>query len=109
MSTVINLAAFRAQKKAATEAERRSRKRAANQLLQAQNIERLTLQVDDLLEETARRESMPDAVAMAAGRYAAMHLFRTHGRAQAQAFFEDCLQTAEICDDILAQLDDDFV
>ena len=46
---------------------------------------------------------------MAAGRYAAMQLFRTHGRAQAQAFFEDCLQTAEICDDILAQLDDDFV
>ena len=82
---------------------------APSKLLDAQNIERLTLQIDHVLEEKARRECRPDAVAMAAGRYAAMQLFRTHGRAQAQAFFEDCLQTAEICDDILAQLDDDFV
>jgi len=109
MSTVIDLAAYRAQKRARTAAERRSRKRASNKLLDAQTIERLTLQIDNLLEETAQRERRPDAVAMAAGRYAAMQLFRTHGRAQTQAFFEDCIQTAEICDDILAQLDDEFV
>lgn len=109
MSTVIDLAAYRAQQKAEAAAERRNHKRAQSKLLDAQNIERLTLQIDNVLEEKARRERRPDAVAMAAGRYAAMHLFRTYGRAQAQAFFEDCIQTAEICDDILAQLDDDFV
>lgn len=109
MSMVIDLAAYKAQQKATAAAERRSRKRAANKLLDAQNIERLTAQIDTLLEEAARRERRPDTVAMAAGRYAAMQLFSTHGRAQTQAFFEDCIQTAEICDDILAQLDDDFV
>ena len=109
MSRVIDLAAYRAQQKTGSAEDRRGRKRAPSKLLDAQNIERLTLQIDHVLEEKARRECRPDAVAMAAGRYAAIQLFRTHGRAQAQAFFEDCLQTAEICDDILAQLDDDFV
>ena len=52
---------------------------------------------------------MPDAVAMAAGHFAAMRLFQNYGRAQTLAFFEDCIQTAEICDEILAQLDDELV
>ena len=52
---------------------------------------------------------MPEAVAMAAGRFAAMQLFRKHGRTQTLAFFDDCIQTAEICDDILAQLEDELV
>ena len=46
---------------------------------------------------------------MAAGHYAAMRLFKQYGRAQTLAFFEDCIQTAEICDEILAQLDDELV
>ncbi len=46
---------------------------------------------------------------MAAGRFAAMQLFRKHGRTQTLAFFDDCIQTAEICDDILAQLEDELV
>lgn len=109
MSSVIDLTAYRAQHRRAADAERNARKRMSSQLLEAQDTEKLTLQIDNLLEEKARRETMPDAVAMAAGRYAAMQLFRKYGRAQAMAFFDDCLQTADICDDILAQLDDDFV
>ena len=72
--------------------------------MQAQTIEKLTLQIDNLLEDKARDETMPEAVAMAAGRYAAMQLYRKHGRAQTVAFFEDCIQTAEICDDIITQI-----
>ena len=61
------------------------------------------------LKSMARHVWGPDAVAMAAGHYAAMRLFQNYGRAQTLAFFEDCIQTAEICDEILAQLDDEFV
>ena len=109
MSKVINLAAYRARQNKAVTAGDAPRKRTTSQLIYAQNVERLTAQIDTLLEEKARHEVMPDAVAMAAGRYATMQLFRKHGRAQTMAFFEDCLQTAEICDDILSQLDDDFM
>ena len=109
MGQVINLAAARARRQNSNSTARAGRKRTASQLLQAQTAERLGVQIDTLLDEKARHENMPDAVAMAAGRYAVMHLFRQYGRAQTLAFFEDCLQTAEICDDILSQLDDDFM
>jgi hypothetical protein len=69
------------------------------------NIEALTMRIDKLLNEIAHEQSVPQAVAMAAGRYAAFSLFQRHGRAEALAFFEDCIQTAEICDDILKEID----
>jgi len=109
MSKIIDLAVYRAQQNKSANPDHAGRKRAASQLRYAQNVERLGAQIDTLLDNKARHEAMPDAVAMAAGRYAAMQLFRNHGRAQTLAFFEDCLQTAEICDDILSQLDDDFM
>ena len=109
MGDIFDLDLYRERRTEEQEAKRKTRPRTANILMQAQTIEKLTLQIDNLLEDKARDEAMPDAVAMAAGRYAAMQLFRKHGRVNTVAFFEDCIQTAEICDDILAQLDDELV
>lgn len=74
---------------------------------QIYDIEQLTLQVDSILSDYAERQTIPLAVAMAAGRYAALRLFERHGRAEAMAFFEDCIQTAEICQDVLREMGDD--
>ncbi len=109
MDNILDLNFYRERLTEEKRAKRKARPRTADMLMQAQTLEKLTLQIDNLLEDKARDEAMPDAVAMAAGRYAAMHLHRKHGRAQTVAFFEDCIQTAEICDDILAHLDDELV
>lgn len=69
------------------------------------NIEALTIEIDKMLSKLADNQPIPQAVAMAAGRYAAFSLFQKHGRAEALAFFEDCIQTAEICEDILREID----
>lgn len=109
MNNIINLDLFRKRRTAAQGSKRSSRQKTAGRFIHEQTIEQLTLQIDNLLEAKARDEAIPEAVAMAAGRYAAMQLFRKHGRAQTLTFFEDCIQTAEICDDILAQLEDELV
>ena len=109
MENILDLGLYRHQRAAAQRGKRSSKLRPADKFLRTQTIEKLTLQIDNLLDDKARNESMPEAVAMAAGRYAATQLFRKHGRAQTLAFFEDCIQTAEICDDILAQLEDELL
>ena len=109
MDNILDLNLYRERRTKKKEAKRKARPRTADIITQAQTIEKLTLQIDNLLEDKARDEAMPDAVAMAAGRYAAMQLYRKHGRAPTVGFFEDCIQTAEICDDILAQLDDELL
>ncbi|GIR97126.1 MAG: hypothetical protein CM15mP100_3460 [Alphaproteobacteria bacterium] len=50
--------------------------------MKAQAFEKLTLEIDNMLEDKARDRAMPDAVAMAAGHYAAMRLFQNYGRAR---------------------------
>ena len=109
MVNIIELKLYRERRAATQRVNRRPRPRTADIFMKAQAIEKLTLEIDNLLEDKARDRAMPDAVAMAAGHYAAMRLFQNYGRAQALAFFEDCIQTAEICDEILAQLDDELV
>ena len=109
MDNILDLDLHRQQRAAAQESKRNSITRTADRFLRAQRIEKLTLQIYNLLEDKSRDEAMPEAVAMAAGRFAAMQLFRKHGRTQTLAFFDDCIQTAEICDDILAQLEDELV
>jgi hypothetical protein len=109
MNNIFDLSHYRGKLAVEQEAKRAAKPRTADKFIRLQTIEKLTLQIDNLLEDKARNEAMPEVVAMAAGRYAAMQLFRKHGRAQTSAFFEDCIQTAEICDDVLAQLDDELV
>ena len=109
MVNIIELDLYRERRAAAQKVNCKARQRTADKFMKAQAFEKLTLEIDNMLEVKARDRATPDAVAMAAGHYAAMRLFQNYGRAQTLAFFEDCIQTAEICDEILAQLDDELV
>ena len=109
MVNIIELDLYRERLAAAQKVNCKARSRTADKLIKAQAFEKLTLEIDNMLESKSRDRAMPDAVAMAAGHFAAMRLFQNYGRAQTLAFFEDCIQAAEICDEILDQLDDELV
>ena len=70
-------------------------------------IEGIRDSIEVVLEEISSDENMPLTVAMAAGRYAAMRLFQLQGRAETMAFMDQCIITAELCDDLTHQLDED--
>ena len=63
--------------------------------------------IETALEQLAKSENMPLTVAMAAGRYAAMRMFQIQGRAETMAFMNECVVTAELCDDLMRHLDED--
>ena len=70
-------------------------------------IEALRDQIENILEDITRREDLPLTVAMSAGRFAAMRMFQLQGRAETLAFIDQCITTAELCEDIVRHLDDD--
>ena len=70
-------------------------------------VEHIRDSIEKALEELAEAENMPLTVAMAAGRYAAMRMFQLQGRAETMAFMDQCIVTAELCDDLMKQLDED--
>ena len=70
-------------------------------------IEALRDQIEKILQDITRREDLPLTVAMSAGRFAAMRMFQLQGRAETLAFIDQCITTAELCDDIVRHLDDD--
>ena len=74
---------------------------------EAYKIEKIRDSIEATLEEVATEENMPLTVAMAAGRYAAMRMFQLQGRAETMAFMDQCIVTAELCDDLTRQLDED--
>ena len=74
---------------------------------ETQRIEALRDQIENILEDITRREDLPLTVAMSAGRFAAMRMFQLQGRAETLAFIDQCITTAELCDDIVRHLDDD--
>ena len=74
---------------------------------EAVKIEQIRDSIEAAFEEVASTENMPLTVAMAAGRYAAMRLFQLQGRAETMAFLDQCIVTAELCDDLSCQLDED--
>ena len=74
---------------------------------EAFKIEQIRDSIEVALEDVASTENMPLTVAMAAGRYAAMRLFQLQGRAETMAFLDQCIVTAELCDDLSCQLDED--
>ena len=63
--------------------------------------------IEHKLEDITRRENLPLTVAMSAGRFAAMRMFQLQGRAETLAFIDQCITTAELCDDIARHLDED--
>ncbi len=70
-------------------------------------VEQIRDTIESSLEGMALNEDMPLTVAMAAGRYAAMRMFQLQGRAETMAFMDQCIITAEMCDDLARQLDED--
>ena len=70
-------------------------------------VERIRDSIETALEKVATSENMPLTVAMAAGRYAAMRMFQLQGRAETMAFMDQCVVTAELCDDLMQHLDED--
>ena len=70
-------------------------------------VEQIRDSIETALEKVATSENMPLTVAMAAGRYAAMRMFQLQGRAETMAFMDQCIVTAELCDDLMQHLDED--
>ena len=70
-------------------------------------VEQIRDSIEMGLEKVAESENMPLTVAMAAGRYAAMRMFQLQGRAETMAFMDQCVVTAELCDDLMQHLDED--
>ena len=72
-----------------------------------QRLETVRDSIEVILEDISQREDLPLTVAMSAGRYAAMRMFQLQGRAETIAFIDQCIITAELCDDLARQLDED--
>ena len=70
-------------------------------------VEHIRDSIETALENVANLENMPLTVAMSAGRYAAMRMFQIQGRAETMAFMDECVVTAELCDDLMQHLDED--
>ena len=70
-------------------------------------VEQIRDSIETALEKVATSENMPLTVAMAAGRYAAMRMFQLQGRAETMAFMDQCVGTAELCDDLMQHWDED--
>ena len=69
---------------------------------QVKKLENLRDGIEKLLNTATAVHGEPLGVGLAAGRYAAMKLYQMHGRAETMAFFDSCIQTVEISEDITA-------
>ena len=109
MAEIINLQAYRVSKASMTpEVRILCAKDIAAPKIGADHIDSLANKIETMLDNASQNDRFAHTVALTAGRYAAMQLFQLHGRAQTLSFFEDCIQTVELCDDLLKQMDDDF-
>ena len=70
---------------------------------QIKKLENLRDDIEKLLNTATVVYGEPLGVGLAAGRYAAMKLYQLHGRAETMAFFDSCIQTVEISEDISAK------
>ena len=70
-------------------------------------IEAVRDHIEYALEDITVKEDLPLTVAMSAGRFAAMRMIQLQGRAETLAFLDQCITTAELCDDLVGRLDED--
>ena len=56
--------------------------------------------VEKLLNTASAVHREPFGVALAAARYSAMRLYQIQGRAETMAFFDSCIQTIEMSEDV---------
>jgi len=103
MSKIIDLQAYRIRQENAVSGVCQN-----NPQIGVEYIDELAEKVEGMLDDATQNDRFTHTVALTAGRYAAMQLFQLHGRAQTLSFFEDCIQTVELCDDLLIQIDEDF-
>ena len=103
MAEIIDLQAYRIRQENAVSGVCQT-----NPQIRVEYIDELAEKVEGMLDDAAQNDRFAHTVALTAGRYAAMQLFQLHGRAQTLSFFEDCIQTVELCDDLLIQIDEDF-
>ena len=75
--------------------------------IDCQRVTAIRDQIEHMLETMTRKEDLPLTIAMSAGRFAAMRMFQLQGRAETLAFVDQCITTAELCDDIARHLDED--
>ena len=75
--------------------------------IDTRQIEAVRDHIEHTLEDISRRENLPLTVAMSAGRFAAMRMFQLQGRAETLAFLDQCITTAELCEDLVRHLDED--
>ena len=75
--------------------------------IEIQRITAIRDQIENMLETMTQKEDLPLTIAMSAGRFAAMRMFQLQGRAETLAFVDQCITTAELCDDIARHLDED--
>ena len=75
--------------------------------IDSQRITAIRDDVEHILDTMTRKEDLPLTVAMSAGRFAAMRMFQLQGRAETLSFIDQCITTAELCDDIVRHLDED--
>ena len=101
MGEIINLNQFRPQ------AEAPSAELSLVSEIDTRRIEALRDRIENMLVDITRKENLPLTVAMSAGRFAAMRMFQLQGRAETLAFIDQCITTAELCDDIAKHLDED--
>jgi hypothetical protein len=101
MGEIIQLTQYRADPKAVTNDVTELSK------TDVHKVEQIRDSIETALEKVATSENMPLTVAMAAGRYAAMRMFQLQGRAETMAFMDQCIVTAELCDDLMKHLDED--
>ena len=109
MAEIIHLQAYRASKVSrAPQGRILCARDIAAPKIGADHIDSLANKIETMLDNASQNDRFAHTVALTAGRYAAMQLFQLHGRAQTLSFFEDCIQTVELCDDLLKHMDDDF-
>ena len=72
-------------------------------LNQVKKLENLRDGIEKLLNTATAVHGEPLGVGLAAGRYAAMKLYQMHGRSETMAFFNSCIETVEIAEDISAK------
>ena len=70
---------------------------------QVKKLENLRDGIEKLLNTATTVHGEPLGVGLAAGRYAAMKLYQMHGRAETMAFFNSCIETVEMAEDILVK------
>ena len=70
---------------------------------QIKKLENLRDGIEKLLNTATAVHGEPLGVCLAAGRFAAMKLYKMHGRAETMAFFDSCIQTVEMAEDISAK------